>query len=95
MMTEEDAQAQAQAHATAGNLVEAGWIMALLRSAPDDIPPAELSVIRGAFFAGARHMLALMAGAYQRSNLDMQKLVDDLRAELERFRNEMGPKTPH
>jgi hypothetical protein len=95
MMTDEDAQAQAQAHAKAGNLVEAGWIMALLKGAPDDLPPAELAIIRGAFFAGARHMLALMAGAYQRDTLDMQKLVDDLRAELDRFRNDLGPKTPH
>ena len=93
MMTDEEAQAQAQAHAKAGNLVEAGWIMAILKGVPDDVPEAERFILRGAFFAGARHMLSVMVGAERRGDIDMQKVVNDLRIELDQFRQELGPKT--
>jgi len=93
MMTDKEAETQARAHATAGNMVEAGWIMAILKGVPDDLPPAELGILRGAFFAGAKHMLATMVGAEKRDDIDMNKLVVDLRRELDRFRQELGPKT--
>jgi len=92
MMTDKEAEAQARAHATAGNLVEAGWVMAILKGVPDDLPEQEKFVLRGAFFAGAKHMLHVMVGAERRDEIDMQKLVGDLREELNRFRQELGPK---
>jgi hypothetical protein len=92
MMTDEEAQVQATACARQGRLVEAGWVMALLKGTPDDLPLSELLVLRGAFFAGAKHMLALMVGAQRRDDLDMQQVVNDLRGELDRFREELGLK---
>jgi len=91
-MTDEEAQARAQNCARDGNLIEAGWVMTVLSGMPDGVPETELTPLRAAFFAGAKHMLAVMAGAQRRDNLDTQKVANDLRAELARFRDEIGPK---
>ena len=93
MMTDDEAQLQASTRAREGKLVEAGWIMTVLKGVPDDLPEAELVVLRSTFFTGAQHMLAVMAGAERRNDIDTQKLVDDLRAELGQFRKELGRKT--
>jgi hypothetical protein len=92
MLTEEEAQARAHNCARDGNLIEAGWILMVLSGMPDGLPEQDLTPLRAAFFAGAKHMLAVMSGAQRRDNLDTQKVANDLRAELARFRDEIGPK---
>jgi len=94
-MTEEEAHTRAQECARQGNLVEAGWVLTVRRGLPDGLSEAAVNSVRSAFYAGANHMLALMAGAQQRDDLDMQKVVSNLRTELDRFRAERRPKTPH
>jgi hypothetical protein len=95
MLTEEEAQARAQNCARDGNLIEAGWVLTVLRGVPEGLSEASVSAVRRSFYAGANHMLAVMSGAQRRDNIDMERVVNDLRAELDRFRQEMAPKEVH
>ena len=96
-MTDEEAKQQATVAATGGRLVEAGWIMMVLKGAPEGLSENQIAVVRGSFYAGAKHILTLMSKAQQQDLSDqmMQKMVDDLQAEFGQFETEMRRKSAH
>jgi hypothetical protein len=92
MLTDEEAQAHSMNCARSRNLVEAGWVMAMLRGKLGDLPETDLTIMRAMFYAGAKHLLDLMLAAQRREGLDPQRVVNDLQAELGRFGEELRPK---
>jgi hypothetical protein len=56
--TSEAATELARTLTDSGKLIEAGWIGFRLMVLPEDTPEMQLDEMRGAFFAGAHHLLS-------------------------------------
>lgn len=76
---------QADELAKSGKLIEAGFIMQVMKNAPDDVPPAVTRMIRSAFFFGARHMLEVMLAAQTLGEDDMAEIAANVREEFDKF----------
>jgi hypothetical protein len=84
MLTQEEARARASEFIRDGKMIEAGWIVGLLKDAPEGTTKAQLDVMRMSFFCGAQHMLTLMLTA-QNAGVDdgvIRQLVSDINEEL-------------
>jgi len=81
-----------------GKLVEAGWVAFRHLVIAKDAPDVQVSEMRLAFFAGAEHvfssMIAFMEEGEEPTEKDLKRM-DQLHAELERYRQEMAAKYIH
>ncbi len=68
-----------------GRLIEAGFLIQVLASAPADLPPWELHMVRAAFFFGAKHMLETMLAAQEMSDEQMLSISENMRKEFDIF----------
>jgi len=83
-MTEDDAKHRAVELIGDGNMIEAGFILILLRHAPADVPADEVAAYRRAFFCGARYMFDLLHMPVAGDDA-VGDMLDKLLAELTKF----------
>jgi len=76
---------KAEGLARKGLFVEAGFVVSVLAKAPAGADRSVISMVRSAYFFGAKHMLDTMLAAQQRPDDEMARIADNVRAEFEKF----------
>ena len=96
MLTLEQAKKMARDAFKDGRLIEASWIVTLLREAPEGTTDEEIIAMRYAFYSGARCMMATLLNppgkTVDEKTEAMNEIVDNLKEELLGFAAEWGEK---
>jgi len=90
MMTEQEAKERALILISERKFVEAGFVLLMLRAAPDNATAEEINTAQSTFFLGAKYMFDILHTPLVGGDSAISDLLDNLLVELKKF-NEALP----